>query len=43
MKLLMRMGLTSNKKFYICKTVISSYEEADVIDCVLNVAPNVNH
>ena len=34
-------GAYSNKKFYICKTVISSYEEADVIDCVLNVAPNV--
>ena len=34
-------GCLGNKKFYICKTVISSYEEADVIDCVLNVAPNV--
>lgn len=34
-------GAYSNKKFYICKTVISSYEESDVIDCILNVCPNV--
>lgn len=34
-------GAYSKKPFYICKTVISSYEEADIIDCIHSVAPNV--
>lgn len=28
-------GAYSKEKYYICKTVVSSYEEADVIECVM--------
>lgn len=34
-------GAFSKKQFYICKAVVSSYEEADVVDCIREVQPNV--
>lgn len=34
-------GAYSKKKFYICKAVVSSYEEADVVDCIRSIKPNV--
>ena len=34
-------GAYSKKRFYICKAVVSSYEEADVVDCIRSVKPNV--
>lgn len=34
-------GAYSKKKYYICKTIVSSYEERDAIDCIRSVKPNV--
>lgn len=34
-------GAYSKKHFYICKTVVSSYEVRDVIDCVREAKPDV--
>ena len=34
-------GAFSKKHFYICKAVVSSYEEADVVDCIRSINPNV--
>lgn len=34
-------GAYSKKEFYICKTVVSSYEVRDVVDCIRAVKPDV--
>lgn len=34
-------GAYSRNPVYICKTVVSSYEEADVVSCIRSVKPNV--
>lgn len=41
MSVISAYGAYSKKPFYICKTVISSYEESEVIKCILDVAPDV--
>lgn len=41
MSVISAYGAYSKKTFYICKTVISSYEESEIIKCILDVAPDV--
>lgn len=40
MSVIRAYGAYSHKPVYICKTVISTYEEADVVDCIRSVKPN---
>ena len=41
MSIIRAYGAYSKKPFYICKSVISSYEESEIINCILDVAPDV--
>lgn len=41
MSVISAYGGYSKKRFYLCKTVVSSYEVRDVVDCIRSVKPDV--
>lgn len=41
MTILKGQGAYSKKPYYVCKTVISTYEKRDAIDCIRSVKPDV--
>lgn len=41
MSVISAYGGYSKKRFYICKTVVSSYEVRDVVDCIRSIKPDV--
>lgn len=41
MSVITAYGGYSKKRFYLCKTVVSSYEVRDVVDCIRSVKPDV--
>ena len=41
MSVITAYGGYSKKRFYLCKTVVSSYEVRDVVDCISSVKPDV--